>query len=153
MAQDQRVSMNATLVKPFRILVVEDEETVCRLLSRALAPPRFNVIQAHTIDDARRLLVPPPSLVILDVLVGGESGEDFCHSIHLDPLTRHVPILIMTGRDVPDLNDSTLAACAEELVRKPFDIAELIFHVETLLKKAAYDLRHFPDAYSTGDKV
>jgi DNA-binding response OmpR family regulator len=127
-----------------RILVVEDEEVVCKLLARILRPPRFDVVRALTILEARKHLDPPPSLIILDMGIPGESAEGFCHSVHHDPLTHKVPILILTGRDMPDLDESSVAACAQEIVYKPFDNAALVFHVETLLKKAAYELRHFP---------
>jgi DNA-binding response OmpR family regulator len=138
---------------PYRILVVEDEVTVGKLLARILALPRFDVIHSTSTKEARQNLTPPPSLIILDLGLLGESSEEFCHSVHRDPLTRHVPILILTGHDVPDLVDSSLATCAQELLRKPFDPAALVFHVETLLKMAAYNLRHFPDAFSSSDKA
>jgi DNA-binding response OmpR family regulator len=138
---------------PFRILVVEDEKAVCQLLARILTLPRFDVIQALTTEEARQHLAPPPSLIILDLGLAGESGEVFCHSVHRDPITHHVPILIITGRPTPDLADSSVATCAQEIIHKPFDVAELVFHVETLLKKAAYDLRHFPNAVSVKEKV
>ena len=126
-----------------RILVVDDAKPVCQLLARILRPPRYELIQALSTEEARKHLIPPPSLIILDLGLAGESGEDFCHSIHRDPLTQDVPILILAGRDTPDLDDSSVATCAEDLVYKPIDSAELIFHVEATLKKAAYKVRHF----------
>jgi DNA-binding response OmpR family regulator len=128
---------------PARILVVEDEKVVCQLLARILRPPRYEVMQALTTAEARQHLHPPPNLIILDMGLGGESGEDFCHSIHRDPLTQEVPILILTGRDMPSLEESAVADCAQSIVHNPFDAPELVFHVETLLKKAAYGLHYF----------
>lgn len=129
-----------------RILVVEEVKTVWQLLARTLRPPRFEVIQTLTTKEARQHLNPPPSLIILDLELAGESGKNFCHSIHQDPRTQEVPILILTGRNTPDLADSSVADCAQELVHKPVDAAELVFHVEAVLKKAAYELRRFQTA-------
>src|SRR3954466_15298198 len=77
---------------------------------------------------ARRISARKPDVIVLDVLMPGIDGIEYCAKLKRDPQPRDIPVVLLTGSERTDLNGST----ADELVRKPFSPLELLGVVERL---------------------
>ena len=83
-----------------RILVVDDIEANVRLLSAKLAAEYYEVLTAS--DGATALAVAgseAPDIVLLDVMMPGMDGFQVCRRLKDDPLTRHIPVVLVTALD------------------------------------------------------
>lgn len=116
-----------------RILVVDDEPDIRRLLVRVLGG-RFEVLAAADGAAAITLLGDEPiDLVIMDVMMPGVDGLTLAAKLRLDPLTCGIPILMISGLSSPEDVEEGADAGADVYLGKPFDIQELCRAVERLL--------------------
>lgn len=116
-----------------RILVVDDEAPIRRLLRGALQRSDYQVIEA---DNARAALsaadIDKPALVLLDLGLPDRDG------LELIPLLRakHIPIIVISARENTDEKVAALDLGAEDYVTKPFDTDELLARVRSTLRRA-----------------
>jgi len=123
----------------YRVLVVEDDPILRRLLSTTLAPEGYEVIQAFNaslgLEACRK---EKPDIVVLDVNLPDGDGIDVCRAIKDDPSIRHIPILIITGEAVQvEKRMEGLEAGADDYILKPFNARELVSRLKNILKAAA----------------
>jgi response regulator RpfG family c-di-GMP phosphodiesterase len=115
-----------------RLLLVDDDAGL-----RALVRTTFEVVdlQVDEAEDARearrRIQARRPDVIVLDVLMPGESGLDLCRALKSDPATAAIPIVLLSGSDGGSLVAAD-AAGADAYVRKPFSPLELLAVVERL---------------------
>jgi len=81
-----------------RVLVVDDSPTICAVLGKMLGRDGYEVIKAldggSAIEMARRA---PPALIFLDVVMPGMNGFSLLRKLRHDPLTSHIPIIMISG--------------------------------------------------------
>jgi len=117
-----------------RILVIDDDPAVTRLLKRGLFYEGFSVILAGS-GEAGLILARdyPPDLVVLDIVLPGIDGLEVLRRLHAaDP---QLPILILTAKDAPADQVLGLESGADDYVVKPFIFAVLLARVRTLLRR------------------
>jgi two-component system response regulator MprA len=111
-----------------RVLVVDDDPNVLRVMKRGLVYAGYGVDEADSGERAR-----PPDLVILDVMLPGLDGLEVCR--RLRSASPQLPILLLTARDrVPD-RVAGLDAGADDYLVKPFAFDELLARVRALLRR------------------
>ena len=116
------------------LLVVDDDRRIRALLSRFLLGEGYRVSTAETAADARAKLAGLKfDLLILDVMMPGESGFDFASTIRA---TSNVPILMLTARDEKENRIKGLEIGADDYLAKPFEPRELALRVANILKRA-----------------
>jgi two-component system phosphate regulon response regulator OmpR len=116
------------------LLVVDDDRRIRDLLSRFLAGEGYRVSTAETAADARsRLKGLSFDLLILDVMMPGESGFDLAKAIRGDS---NVPILMLTARDAAESRIKGLEMGADDYLSKPFEPRELSLRIANILKRA-----------------
>jgi two-component system, OmpR family, phosphate regulon response regulator OmpR len=116
------------------LLVVDDDRRIRDLLSRFLAGEGYRVTTAETAMDARvKLKGLSFDLLILDVMMPGESGFDFAKAIRGDS---NVPILMLTARDAAESRIRGLEMGADDYLSKPFEPRELSLRIANILKRA-----------------
>lgn len=121
-------------MKPKTILVVDDDEVLCRLLDRSLGPRGYLVESCGTTELAlRRLSAGGIDAVLLDLMLGQENGWETIRLIRKTAGTGP-RILIITGALVDDemLKDALLIG-AQGIVMKPFEAAELAAQLRKVL--------------------
>ncbi len=116
------------------IMVVDDEQTVLRLLCRTLEPEGYGVIAADNGESALALLDEhKPDLVILDVMMPGLDGLQVLDMIRQ---RSSVPVIMLTAnREVNTVRD-TLTLGADDYVSKPFHKGELLARIRAKLRRA-----------------
>lgn len=126
----------------YRILIVEDDVMLQRVLRDNLKPEGFEVLLFGDGESAlARVAQDKPDLAILDMNLPGLSGLDICRRLKADPATRHIPVLILTGeaRDTA-LKVQTLDAGADDYLFKPLSGKALLARVRQILKITARPL-------------
>jgi len=116
------------------LLVVDDDRRIRDLLSRFLAEEGYRVSTAETAKDARAKLSGLSfDLLILDVMMPGESGFDLAKAIRG---SSDVPILMLTARDAAESRIRGLEMGADDYLAKPFEPRELSLRIANILKRA-----------------
>jgi two-component system phosphate regulon response regulator PhoB len=120
-----------------RILIVEDEEPLSLLLRYNLEAENYLVETVARGDDADTWLQEQvPDLVVLDWMLPGLPGIELCRRLRARPLTRDLPIIMLTARGEESERVRGLATGADDYVVKPFSLPELIARVRALLRRA-----------------
>jgi two-component system phosphate regulon response regulator OmpR len=115
------------------LLVVDDDTRIRNLLKQYLTENGFRVTVAGNADDARRKLVGLDfDLLILDVMMPGESGVELTRALRGE---KEVPILMLTALSETDSRITGLEAGADDYLAKPFDPRELILRINNILRR------------------
>ena len=118
------------------LLVVDDDARLRGLLQRFLAEQGFRVSTAPDAAAARASLAAVAfDLVVLDVMMPGESGLELAESLRRGG--KEVPILMLTARGAPDDRVAGFEHGADDYLPKPFDPRELALRIRTILRRAA----------------
>ncbi len=116
------------------LLVVDDDRRIRDLLSRFLTNEGYRVSTADSAADARAKLKGLSfDLIVLDVMMPGETGFDFAHSLRQES---GVPILMLTARDAAESRIKGLEMGADDYMAKPFEPRELSLRIANILKRA-----------------
>jgi two-component system, OmpR family, KDP operon response regulator KdpE len=117
-----------------RILVVDDEAQITRVLRTALSAQGYNVRTANDAEEALVLIDEwPPDLIMTDLMMPGLSGVDLCRRVRKKGST---PIIVLSVRDQERTKVEALDAGADDYVTKPFNIQELLARVRAHLRRA-----------------
>ena len=117
------------------ILVVEDDERLRTRLARYLVEQGFRVTAAEDAEAAREKLgFLQPDLMVLDVMMPGESGLDLVQALRHEH--NNVPVLLLTARGAPEDRIAGFRAGADDYLGKPFEPEELVLRLRALLRRA-----------------
>jgi len=120
------------------ILVVDDLPQNVRLLDAVLSPQGFRVATASSGKEALDVLSKEhPDLVLLDILMPGIDGYEVCRRIREDPGTAFLPVIMITASEGED-KIRAIESGADDFVHKPFDQAELVARVRSLVRVKRY---------------
>jgi two-component system KDP operon response regulator KdpE len=119
---------------PGRILVIDDEAQITRVLRAALSAQGYDVRTANDPEEGLRLFREwPPDLVITDLMMPVLSGVEVCRTIRSRGST---PVLVLSVREHERSKVEALDAGADDYVTKPFSIQELLARVRAHLRRA-----------------
>ena len=140
-----------------RILIVDDEEDICMILSYSLQKAGYEVLVAHSAEEALELLQSPiansPSpiaLILLDIMMDGMSGLEMAEKLRSDIGRSHSelsdaslldngipPIIFLTALSDEDTVLQGFKLGADDYISKPFRIAEVLARVAAVLRRTA----------------
>lgn len=117
------------------LLVIDDDRRIRNLLERFLVANGFRVSTAASANEARKKLAGLVfDLLVLDVMMPGESGFEFLKSLRIDD---DVPVLMLTARSEPGERIQGLEIGADDYLPKPFEPRELLLRINNILRRAA----------------
>ncbi len=120
-----------------RILVVEDEPAVRRMLIYNLRASGYETVAAADAEEALTLIEEvPPDLLILDWMLPGLSGLELCRRIRSRRRTARIPVVMLTARVEENDRLRGLDTGADDYVTKPFSPAELMARIRAVLRRA-----------------
>ena len=118
-----------------RILLIEDEPNIIEAISFILSRDGFTV---HTHEDGETAMDKVrgalPDMIILDVMLPGRSGFDILRDLRADPITKAVPILMLTARGQAKDRELAVRLGADHFMTKPFSNSEVRDHVRDVLE-------------------
>ena len=117
-----------------RVLLVEDEEKVAGLVSRALQAERLAVDTARDGREGLELATANPyDLLIVDLMLPGLDGTELIRRLRVE--NTDVPVLVLTARDGMADKITNFEVGADDYLTKPFAFAELVVRVKALLRR------------------
>ncbi|HWP23195.1 MAG TPA: response regulator transcription factor [Candidatus Binatia bacterium] len=120
-----------------KILVVEDEPDIRKLVQYHLAQERFRVLEAEDGEQALRMVQrEKPHLIILDLMLPGLSGVELCKLLRGRADTAQTPILMLTAKAAEADRVLGLELGADDYLTKPFSPRELVARVRAILRRA-----------------
>lgn len=121
-----------------RVLLVEDDENMRTVLTMLLERARYEVTGAGNGSVALEMLLEnPPDLVLCDMMMPEMSGTELVTILRRDPMTRDIPVLMLTAADTQE-NELKLMSCgADDFVSKTTDQKILLARVERLILRSA----------------
>jgi CheY-like chemotaxis protein len=126
-----------------RILIVDDEAPARAVIAASLEQLGYELREASNTDEARRVANQwLPDLILLDVMMPGGNGIDACRDLRANPVTRDVPIIIVTALADRETRLEAIAAGADDVLTKPVDRVELRLRAQTICRLNRYRLRH-----------
>jgi class 3 adenylate cyclase/CheY-like chemotaxis protein len=124
--------------EPATILVVDDLPQNVRLLEAVLAPRGYTVVGATSGREAlERVASDPIDLVLLDIVMPEMDGYEVCRTLRVDPATRFMPVVMITASGEQE-KVVAIESGADDFIAKPFDHAELLARVNSLLRIKRY---------------
>ncbi len=117
-----------------KILVVDDDKDIVKLITKSLRYEQFETFSAYSGEEALSLLKENSiDFIILDIMMPGMDGLDACRSIRK---SYNVPILILSARDKEIDKIVGLEIGADDYITKPFSCQELILRIKAHFRKA-----------------
>ena len=132
-----------------KILIVDDEPQIRRVMKTALASEGFEAVGAKSAAEAfEKLRQERFDLVLLDVNMPGESGLDACAQIRDNS---DIAIIMLTVRNADADKVSALDAGADDYVTKPFSMPELLARIRANLRRVPYSTAGGPSTFKFGN--
>ncbi len=117
-----------------RILIVDDDPSIVRLVEHVLQGKGYQVLIANTGSQALQMVKSEElDLIILDLILPGMDGFEVCQRLRQDPVTASLPVLIMSRKDSEKDKAKALKAGANVYLTKPVKPPELHKQVQDLL--------------------
>lgn len=121
--------------KRHSVLVVDDEEYIRHLIGQILEN-KYQVMTASSANEAVAMLDKNlPSVILLDIYMPGDDGVSLCQKLRDNPVTREVPVIMMTAMDSRDTRIRSFSSGADDFLAKPFDLDELCARIESKLRR------------------
>ncbi len=118
-----------------RILVVDDEETLCEALRFSLESEGYKVDVAYSAEEALALDLPAYKLIILDIMMGEISGTQFARIIKSNSSTSKIPIIFCTAKDSEEDMIKGLDLGADDYITKPYSLKAVSARIRTVLRR------------------
>jgi len=121
-----------------RILVVDDDPVILRLLQVNFRLEGYDVVTASRGDEALRIAKEQtPDVIVLDVMMPGIDGYEVCRELKEDPATAGAPVIFLSARAQDADRDRGYALGVVAYVTKPFDPAQLVDVVRRAMSDTA----------------
>jgi two-component system phosphate regulon response regulator PhoB len=118
------------------IFCIEDDRDICRLIELHMSQAGYEVECFATVHEAMsRARNLAPALFLLDVMLPGENGLNFCRELKQSEEFSSVPVIMVTAKTSPEDRIKGLEAGAEDYVIKPFSPRELALRVKAVLRR------------------
>jgi len=134
-----------------KILIVEDEKDIVKMLDYNLKKEGFRIFSVHdgedAIDSANK---EQPDIIILDLMLPGIDGLEVCKSLKNSNKTASIPIIMLTAKSQESDKVVGLELGADDYVTKPFSPRELIARIKAVLRRMK-EKDKLPEVLKIGD--
>lgn len=129
---------------PRRILVVDDEETLCDTLGFNLEAEGYLVDTAYSAEEALTHNLADYDLVLLDIMMGEISGTQLARIMKSNPATANVPVIFCTAKDSEEDMIKGLDMGADDYIMKPYSLKAILARIRTVLRRTSGAPREEP---------
>ena len=120
-----------------RILIVDDEETLCEVLKLNLENEGYDVDTTFSAEQALTYDLRSYSLVLLDIMMGEISGIKMARMMKADIATADIPIIFCTARDSEDDMVMGLNLGADDYIVKPYTVRNVVARIKSVLRRTS----------------
>ncbi len=118
-----------------KILIVDDQEMNIELMKHLLGAKGYEIFAALSGPEALKMVeTVAPDVIILDLVMPEMNGYEVCELIKLNPKTRHVPVIILTGAPQEEANIRALDSGADDFLQRPFNAAFLDARIRNCIR-------------------
>ncbi len=144
--------MNRDLQQPL-VLVIDDEPEVLGEVAAVLAGAGFSCHCCSTPEAAQEFVrTSTPDLIVSDINLNGRSGLELCEQIKDDPALKDVPVMFLSGAQIPDIIRRSHAVGGTYYLRKPFDPGVLVELIDKALWMPQLIERHVSQQQMIGSR-
>ncbi len=123
-----------------KLLVVDDEPAIREMVRFTLARSGYECVEAADAAEAKlRIHSDSPDLILLDVMMPGQSGLDLASELRRKDSTKDIPIIMLTARCSDQDKIRGLDVGADDYITKPFSPGELVARIKALLRRSSLD--------------
>lgn len=122
----------------YRVMVVDDEESLCEILKFNLEKEGYEVVTANSAEEVLTLNLNGLDLMILDVMMGELSGFNLAEILRKRPETKSMPIIFCSALDGESDKIKGLDIGADDYISKPFSVAEVMARVRSVLRRSSH---------------
>ncbi len=120
-----------------KILLVDDEIDTLLPLKRSLEAEDYIVVGASNGKEALiKAKTEIPDIILLDLMMPEMDGYEVCEKLKKDPMTKNIPVIILTAKDAVRDKVKGLDIGADDYVTKPFNLNELRARIKSVLRRA-----------------
>lgn len=123
-----------------KILVVDDEKTLCEALRFNLEAEGYDVDVANSAEEVLAMDVSAYDLLLLDIMMGEISGTQLAKILKSNPATVSVPIIFCTAKNTEDDMVDGLELGADDYIMKPYSLRNVLARVKTVLRRTSTNL-------------
>lgn len=123
------------MAKKKKIMVVDDEEDITKLVQLMLEIEGFEVVAAHSGQEALdKVCDEMPDLILLDIMMPEMDGWEVYRRLKQDKRTTDIPVAMLTAKTTPlDINIGLHVAKADDYITKPFERKDLLERIKRML--------------------
>jgi len=119
-----------------KILLIEDEPDILEVIQYNLEREGHKVVACRNGEQGlSRIRTDNPDLVILDIMLPGMDGVEVCRQVKSDPITRSIPVIMVTAKSEESDVVLGLGIGADDYISKPFSPRELVARVKVVLRR------------------
>lgn len=146
-ATERRTRTRINAREGTRALIIDDSKTIVAGLRKFLRSAGYETAEALDAENGLALLQQqPPQLIFLDIILPGMNGFAALRAIRRDPLTRDIPVIMMSGNEQAMEQFFGSRIGADDFMKKPFSRREVFFRIERLLDEDRSPRRVMPRA-------
>ena len=148
---ERRLKERRPTAPGIKVLIIDDSTTIVALLRRMMRQNDFETFEAG--DAEKGLLIAReevPHLIFLDIVLPGMNGFNALRVLRRDSLTRHIPIIMISGNEQATEEFYVHRIGADDFMKKPFARAEVFARIERLMDAAGVPRRVNVAAAETG---
>ncbi|MCO5233400.1 MAG: response regulator transcription factor [Chitinophagales bacterium] len=116
-----------------KILIVDDDVSICEILEFNLKSEGYTIEVAHSAGEALEKLNADYHLILLDIMMGGMSGYKMAEKVQTSK--NRIPIIFITAKDTENDMLTGFSVGADDYISKPFSIKEVIARIKAILKR------------------
>ncbi|KFN44863.1 hypothetical protein N789_02270 [Arenimonas oryziterrae DSM 21050 = YC6267] len=133
---ERRVKSRVNAREGTRVLIIDDSATIVALLRRMMKQNSYETFEAGDAESGIEIArTERPGLIFLDIVLPGMNGFEALRRLRRDPLTKDVPIIMISGNEQATEQFYAHRIGADDFMKKPFARAEVFARIERLLDK------------------
>lgn len=138
--------MNISVMKKQKILVIDDDPIICRIVQKILEQNGYEVLLATNGNEGLGIAKSTsPDLILLDIMLPDIDGFEICRKLRGTEKTSDISIIMMTAADQSSDIVRGLDIGADDYATKPFSPLELVARIKSHLRRKKYSLHRQQD--------
>ena len=133
-ASDKGINFAKPLTMKKKILVADDDPGIRDIFKIIFEKAGYSIEIKSGAEDVLQNNFTIPDVFLIDKLLSGYDGLDICRHLKSNPLTSHIPVIMVSAS--PDIGVTAIKAGADDFVEKPFDLKYLLKVIERNIDRA-----------------